>query len=289
MPRQDPRLNFIANTLNENGTLPWHSDWHEVPRHFHAKVHRYAQYITRLNFEKYRSRDYNLTYHRLLEQTTRGYMGEMFFYILYGQQRVMMPDWYATPEQYWPNMKVSWAPDHLGELPWPELDHTIGFEDKTGRSCDPGWALQWSSGDTITRRSANRMPVAVGAVGENYYMVLIEHKRVHGNHMYRVAAIVKGLDVYHNRDFVYQGTPLLGPMANGNRHKKQLTKQVLYNSGVTFYRPAWVRTPRVYRPLFSDDDFPALEPGEIREAAPSPTEEAAAAPRLEPVYRNMSD
>lgn len=119
-------------------------------------------------------------------------------------------------------------------------------------------------------------------------MTLIEHKRVHGNHMYRVAAIVKGLDVYHNRDFMYQGTPLLGPMANGNRHKKQLTKQVLYNSGVTFYRPAWVRTPRAYRPLFSDDDFPALEPGEIREAAPSPTE-AAAAPRLEPIYREMSD
>lgn len=261
---QDPRLHFMFNTLKVHGDMPWQSIWQGVPRQYHAKTHRYAKYITNLNFEKYRKRDINLTYHRLLEQTTRGYMGEMFFYHVFGQyNNFMLPDWYATPDDQWSSMRVSWAPDHTAPNHYGFADRTVGFEDKTGRSCDPGWALQWSSSDRRSRKTANRMPLAYGAVGPHYFLVLIEHNMVHGSHLYRVAAIVRGIELYHRRDFIYEGTPLLGPMANGNKHKRQLTKKVLYNSGLTFYRPAWVQGPCVSRMPRKHER--KTEEGEIKE------------------------
>ena len=249
----------MRGTLSVHGNLPWQSNWQDVPRCYHGKVHRYAKYITQLNFEKYRQRDVNLTFHRLLEQTTRGYMGEMFFYHVYGQyNQFMMPDWYMTNEADWPRMSVSWSPDHTAPIPFGFSDSTIGFEDKTGRACDPGWALQWSSSDRRARKTANRMPLAYGAIGPNYFLVLLEHNQFNGVHTYRVAAIVRGLDFYQKRNFEYKGTPLLGPMANGNPHKRQITKEVLYQSNLTFFRPAWVSGPVIEKPIFCEEDFPAF-------------------------------
>ena len=259
---QDPRISFLKQTLHANGNSPWQSEWYQVPRHLQGKVHRFAKYITVKNFEKYRDREVNtLTFRRLLEQTTRGYMGEVAFYLVYGvHNHLMAPDWFITPDHLWPSMRVDWSPDH-GMPPTRDFtDRTVGFEDKTGRSFDPGWALQWSSGNRRSRTSANRMPLAYGAVGPNYFLVLMEHQQVNGVHSYRIASIVRGIEVYRMRNFTYKGTPLLGPMANGNEHKKQLTKEVLYNTGMTFYRPAWVQGPQVIRPMFQDEDFPALSP-----------------------------
>ena len=259
---QDPRVTFLKQTLHTNGNAPWQSNWYQVPRHMHAKVHRFAKYIALKNYEKYREREVKtLTFRRLLEQTTRGYMGEIAFYLIYGVHNHMMaPDWFVTPDHLWPTMAVNWSPDHLGNSPptrdFP--DRTVGFEDKTGRTKDPGWAIQWSSANRRARASANRMPLAYGAVGPNYFLVLLEHQQVNGVHSYRIAAIVRGIEVYRMRNFTYKGKPLLGPMDNGNKHKKQLTKEVLYNTGMTFYRPAWVQGPKVFRPIFQDEDFPAL-------------------------------
>ena len=186
-------------------------------------------------------------------------MGEVAFYLVYGVHNHMMaPDWFVTPDHLWPSMAVNWSPDH-GMPPTRDFtDRTVGFEDKTGRSFDPGWALQWSSGNRRSRVTANRMPLAYGAVGPDYFLVLMEHQCAEGVHTYRIASIVRGIEVYRMRNFTYKGTPLLGPMANGNKHKKQLTKEVLYNTGMTFYRPAWVKGPQVIRPMFQDEDFPAL-------------------------------
>lgn len=265
---QDPRVTFLKQTLHAHGNVPWQSNWYEVPRHMQAKVHRFAKYITVKNYEKYRQRDSRLTFKRLLEQATRGYMGEIAFYLIYGvHNQCMAPDWFVTPDEYWPSMRVDWSPDHCMP-PLPQFtDHTVGFEDKTGREFDPGWALQWSSGNRRSRASANRMPLAYGAVGPNYFLTLMEHRQVNMDHFYRVAAIVRGVDVYHMRNFTHNGKPLLGPMANGNQHKKQLTKEVLYNSRMTFYRPAWVQGPQVIESVFQQDDFPPLrEEGEINES-----------------------
>ena len=258
-PMQDPRVDFIRQTLTPHGSIPWQSEWGQVPRQFHAKVHRFAKYITAKNFEKYRDRDVNLTFHRLLEQTTRGYMGEMAFYCIYGVfNNYMAPDWFLTPDEYWPTMRVDWSPDHAAPVPYGFSDKTVGFEDKTGRESDPGWAIQWNSDDRRSRTKANRMPLAYGAVGPNYFLVLMEHREVNGSHFYRVAAITRGIDVFNMRNFRYRGTPLIGPMANGNRNKQQLTKEVLYNSGITFFRPAWVQGPQVQKPLFTEEDFPSM-------------------------------
>ncbi len=257
---QDPRVTFIKQTLNSNGNVPWQSKWYQVPRHMQGKVHRFAKYITVKNYEKYRQREVKtLTFRRLLEQATRGYMGEVAFYLIYGVHNHMMaPDWFVTPDHLWPTMAVNWSPDH-GMPPTRDFaDRTVGFEDKTGRSFDPGWALQWSTGNRRSRVTANRMPLAYGAVGPNYFLVLMEHQEVNGVHSYRIASIVRGVEVYRMRNFTYKGTPLLGPMANGNKHKKQLTKEVLYNTGMTFYRPAWVQGKQIIRPMFQDEDFPAL-------------------------------
>ncbi len=255
----DPRVEFINQTLNFHGNVPWQSEFGEVPRNFQAKVHRFAKYITEKNFKKYRERDVNLTFHRLLEQTTRGYMGEIAFYCIYGVfQNIMAPDWFVAPDQDWPSMRVDWSPDHSAPVPFGFTDSTVGFEDKTGRDFDPGWTIQWSTGDRRSRASANRMPLAYGAVGPNYYLVLMEHRHFNGEHFYRVAAITRGIDVFNMRNFTRNGTPLIGPMANGNRHKRQLTKEVLYNSGMSFYRPAWVRGPIVEMPLFTQEDFPEM-------------------------------
>ena len=247
----DQRVQFLQNTLRVHGNTPWQSDWLQVPRELQAKTHKFAQYITKKNFERYRNRDKNLTYHRLLSQTTRGYMGEMFFYVVYGQYNdFMMPDWYRTPEEEWPNMKVNWAPDHTAEVPAGCFDRTVGFEDKTGRDFDPGWAIQWSSSDRRSRKTANRMPLAYGAVGPNYFMTLIEcHHNKHLNeYWYRVAAIVRGIDLYNHRDLKIKGKSLIGVMDNGNRHKKQLSKSVLYESRLEFFCPRWFQGPQVWLP-----------------------------------------
>lgn len=260
MQVMDPRVDFIQQTLKPHGNAPWQSEWGQIPRHFQGKVHRFAKYITAKNFEKYRQRDVNLTFHRLLEQTTRGYMGEIAFYCIYGVfNNYMAPDWFLAPDEYWPMLRVDWSPDHSVPAPFGFTDGTVGFEDKTGREFDPGWAIQWSSDNRRSRASANRMPLAYGAVGPNYFLVLMEHRQVNGQHSYRVAAITRGIDVYNQRNFQYKGTPLIGPMANGNRNKQQLTKEVLYNSGITFYRPAWVQGPMVEKPLFTEEDFPVMK------------------------------
>lgn len=259
MQVMDPRVDFIRQTLKPHGNAPWQSEWGQIPRHFQGKVHRFAKYITAKNFEKYRQRDVNLTFHRLLEQTTRGYMGEIAFYCIYGIfNNYMAPDWFITDDECWPMLRVDWSPDHSVPVPLGFTDGTVGFEDKTGREFDPGWAIQCSSDNRRSRASANRMPLAYGAVGPNYFLVLMEHRQVNGAHSYRVAAITRGIDVYNQRNFQYMGTPLIGPMANGNRNKQQLTKEVLYNSGITFYRPAWVKGPMVEKPLFTEEDFPAM-------------------------------
>ena len=261
MQVMDPRVDFIRHTLTPHGNMPWQSEWGQVPRQFHAKVHRFAKYITAKNFEKYRNRDVNLTFHRLLQQTTRGYMGEIAFYCIYGVfNNYMAPDWFVTPDEHWPLLRVDWSPDHLGHAPPTRdfSDPTVGFEDKTGRECDPGWAIQWNTEDRRSRTKANRMPLAYGAVGPNYFLVLMEHRENNGTHLYRVAAITRGIDVFNMRNFRYRGVPLIGPMANGNRNKQQLTKEVLYNSGIDFFRPAWVRGPQVKKPLFTEEDFPAM-------------------------------
>lgn len=264
---KDPRVNFIQQTLKPNGTLPWQSEWGQVPKNLQGKVHRFARYITEKNFRRYRDRDENLTFRRLLEQTTRGYMGEIAFYCIYGVfNHFMAPDWFQTSEEYWPMMRVDWSPDHSVPTPFGFTDGTVGFEDKTGREFDPGWAIQWSSNNRRSRASANRMPLAYGAVGPNYFLVLMEHKHDNGRHFYRVAAITRGIDVYNQRNFQYKGVPLIGPMANGNQNKQQLTKEVLYNSGMTFYRPAWVQGPMVAKPTFTQQDFPVMTSNKKRKS-----------------------
>ena len=271
--KMDHRVQFLHSKICTHGNVPWQSQWGGVPREYHSKVHRFAKYITDKNFERWKDRDCNLTYQRLLEQATRGYMGEMYFYHLFGEgffdvliherdtyfNAFMVPDWFRIPDEEWPNMKLSWSPDHTMQVPYG--DNTVGIEDKTGRFFDPGWALQWSTGDRRSRVSANRMPLAYGAVGPNYFVSLMECRRDdHTNqYYYRVAALVRGIDIYNARDFQYKGVPLLGPMANGNKHKRQLTKEVLYNSRITFYRPRWVRTEQVNMPMFSKNDFPVLK------------------------------
>jgi len=251
MCSNDPRVKFLQSTLCVYDNRPWQSEWAQVPKHLHHKTHTFAKYIAKLNFEKYRSRDSKLTYSRLLEQTTRGYMGEVFFYHLYGQfNDFMAPDWLRLDESEWDDRPLSWAPDHTAPIPPGGIDSTVGFEDKTGRDFDPGWAIQWSTSDRRSRKKSNRMPLAYGAVGPHYFLCLIEchHNRHLNQYWYRVASIVRGIDVYNHRDFVYHGTKLLGPMANGNKHKVQLTKEVLYNSGMKFFCPRWA-IPAVPRPL----------------------------------------
>jgi hypothetical protein len=81
---------------------------------------------------------------------------------------------------------------------------------------------------------------------------------VNGNHQYRVAAIVRGIDVYYNRDFEYRGRKLVGPMKNGNQHKKQLTLEVLRNCpGVTFYAPK--RAVKPHRVSFGENTVIEIE------------------------------
>ena len=268
----DPRVQLLNDTLHPHGNVPWQSKWGQVPRDMQAKVHAFALYITKKNFDKYQQRDSDLNFRHCLQQATRGFMGEMFFYVTYGvRNNMMIPDWYAAPEDQWPTMSVSWAPDHGAPPPFGFTDSTVGFEDKTGRFNDPGWALQWNSDDRRSRQAANRMPLAIGAVGPHYYLTLIEckhQKNTRGipHYMYRVAAIVRGIDIYNNRNMTYNGVPLLGPMANGNRNKLQLTKEVLYNNRlsltnpIVFYRPAYVTEPPQWLHTFTTEDFPTLKP-----------------------------
>jgi len=216
--------------------------WRSVPRDGSIdfdKVYRWCHYITTNNYDKWSLRDSNLSYDRCLRQATEAFFGEMMtWHILDNGDNSLLPDWYTTPDDRWSSMQVSWRADHLSNC-------NTAIEDKTKNVRDPGIALQYSSNDRITRRSANCHPVLTGNVGPNYFLNILEHRNVNGNHQYRVAAIVRGIDVYYNRDFEYRGRKLVGPMKNGNQHKKQLTLEVLRNCpGVTFYAPKRAVKPR---------------------------------------------
>ena len=218
------------------------SSWTNVPRDRidYDKVYRWCHYITKHNFEKWKLRDSKLTYVRCLRQATEAFFGEMMtWYFLDNGDNSLLPDWYVTPDVLWDNLRVSWQADHVSSC-------NTAIEDKTKHWKDPGIVLQYSSSDRTTRPSANRHPILTGAVGPNYFLNILEHRNIHGNHQYRIAAVVRGIDVYQNRDFEYNGRKLIGKMENGNQHKKQLTLEVLYNCpGITFYCPVRVQPQRV--------------------------------------------
>jgi len=219
--------------------------WRSVPRDGSidfSKVYRWSHYMTNINYAKWGLRekeDSKFSYDRCFRQAVKAFFGEMMtWYILDNGDNSLLPDWYTTPDHLWSSMRVNWRADHLSNC-------NTAIEDKTKNVNDPGIVLQYSSSDRITRRSANCHPILTGNVGPNYFLNILEHRNVNGDHQYRIAAIVRGIDVYYNRDFEYCGRKLVGPMKNDNEHKRQLTLEVLRNCpGIKFYAPQRAVKPR---------------------------------------------
>ena len=219
--------------------------WRSVPRDGSidfSKVYRWCHYMSNINYAKWglrEKKDSKFSYDRCFRQAVKAFFGEMMtWYILDNGDNSLLPDWYTTPDHLWSSMRVNWRADHLSNC-------NTAIEDKTKNVNDPGIVLQYSSSDRITRRSANCHPILTGNVGPNYFLNILEHRNVNGDHQYRIAAIVRGIDVYYNRDFEYGGRKLVGPMKNDNEHKRQLTLEVLRNCpGIKFYAPQRAVKPR---------------------------------------------